>query len=85
MATFAELTVAQHRVFEQIAIGNDGGHNLRTLAALVRHGMIVAEEVEGHWGKFPGTYTRYFVPVPWHIRWCEWCAEQPDTDKPETA
>ena len=84
MATFAGLTPTQHRVFEQIATGNDGGHNLRTLAALVKHGMIVAEKVRFS-DKYPGTYTRYFVPVLWHVRWCEWCAEQPDTDEPATA
>lgn len=29
-----------------------------------------------------GAYSipQYFVPLPVHMKWCEWCADQPDED-----
>lgn len=74
---FANLSPAQQRVFEQIATGNDASHHPATLKALERSGMIESYP-ERLGGRFPVTITRYLVPVGWHIRWCEWCAEQPD-------
>ena len=72
---FASLTPAQLRVFEQVAINQDGGHHPSTLKALERRGMI--ESYQERWSdKFPGSITRYMVPLPVHIAWCEWCAEQ---------
>ena len=37
---FKNLTVAQERVFEQVAVGNDAGHNPKTLEALVSLGLL---------------------------------------------
>lgn len=83
MTTFKGLTEAQQRVFEQIATGNDAGHNSRTLAALVKKGMIEEEKQSGgtYRGKTIFWITRYFVPLPVQLLWCAWCAEQPDEDE----
>lgn len=79
---FAGLTPAQQRVFEQIATGNDAGHNNRTLGALVHKGLIEKEQTPGgsYRGKTIFWITRYYVPLPVHMRWCVWCAEQPDDE-----
>lgn len=88
---FANLSPAQERVFEQIAINLDGGHHPATLKALERKGMIESyreAQPTGH-GRLFCFVTRYLVPLPVHIRWCEWCSEQPDgltppsTDTPQ--
>lgn len=78
---FANLSAAQQRVFEQIAVNNDGGHHPATLKALERKGMI--ESYLQRWSDvFPGGITRYRCVIAWHIAWCEWCADQPDEDTP---
>lgn len=69
---FRNLSPAQERVFGQIAINLDGGHHPATLAALVRKGLI-EEERQAAGGGF--TIYRYFVPLPIHMEWAAWCAE----------
>lgn len=74
MTTFRNLPPKQSEVFEQIAIGNDAGHNPRTLDALWRKFLI--ERSEQMQGLF--IIYRYNVPVNIHIEWCAWCAKQED-------
>jgi hypothetical protein len=79
--TFDNLPPRQAEVFEQIATGNDKGHNLRTLDALERKGYIIShEEKVGRDGFGIITVLRYEVPIPIHIRWCEWCGEYVEYD-----
>jgi len=77
MATFEGLTRKQHEVFAQIATGNDRAHHSKTLQALQAKGFIVATP-----RKLPGwppvTVNTYDVPIDVHIRWCAWCAENPE-------
>lgn len=74
MKRFMELTAAQEKVFEQIAIGNDKSHNQRTLNALERKELIVSHR---EWlpGLPPCCIKRYEVPIDVHIAWCTWCEE----------
>lgn len=72
------LTLAQRDVLGQIAIGQDGGHHPRTLAALAEQCLIVGyETVEGH---PPLHVVRWEVPVHIHIQWAAWCANQSDEE-----
>lgn len=72
---FTKLTSKQLAVFEQVAVNNDSGHPQKTLGILIRKGYIVGrlQYLEG----FPPTAVIcYSVPIPVHIAWCQWCAEQ---------
>jgi len=73
----AGLTKRAREVFEQIAIGNDGGHHPQLIASLLRAGLI-----EQHDDVVPSglrgvsmTIHRYSVPLPVHLDWCLWCGE----------
>jgi hypothetical protein len=68
---FAGLTDKQAAVFEQIAVSNDAGHNPRTLESLERKGFIE------RYGVNDGAFTifHYFVPIPIHMEWCQWCTD----------
>ena len=70
---FAKLTPQQLRVFEQIAVGHGLGHPQRTVDSLKKRGYI-----QGHVVALNGAIavTSYSVPIPVHIAWCQWCAEQ---------
>jgi hypothetical protein len=70
-----KLSKNQLHVFGLITIGQDGGHHPKTLEALLNKNLIASEEVTlaDRFGKF--IYTRYYVPLPIHYAWCEWCAE----------
>lgn len=73
MTDFDKLSDAQINVFEQIAIGNDAGHNQRTLDSLLKRGLIETyrEPFIDYIGQ---TYiTRYRVTTSAHIDWCAWC------------
>lgn len=76
MATFRNLSPTQSRVFEQIAINQDGGHHPATLKALLKKGLIESYQIRDADSLFPVRITRYFVPTSTHIEWCAWCAEQ---------
>ena len=74
---FDSLTAAQQRVFEQIAIGNDLGHNPAITKRLEVTGYIVGHDaplMDGGWP--PVTVRRYEVPLRIHARWCAWCDEE---------
>jgi hypothetical protein len=71
--TFRGLPFAQAEVFEQICVNLDTGHNARTLAALVKKGLIT-ERIQRLSGSPPVDIKRYSVPLPIHMEWCEWCS-----------
>jgi hypothetical protein len=85
MATWYEiidkLSNKQRHVLGMIAMNEDGGHPPRTILSLLKLNLIVAykEQMVGK-GKsvvdrIPLTVTRYDVPTPVHIAWCEWCSK----------
>lgn len=78
MKNFLNMTKTQLRVFEQIAINNDLGHNPRTVHSLHKRGYI--ESYRQPFTDQLGTsyITRYKVPLSIHIDWCEWCEANPD-------
>ena len=69
----------QIEVFEQIAAGvTNPLCSIKTLAVLERKNLI-AKEWELRRDKF-GDYRfpKWYVPIPIHMQWCDWCSEQPD-------
>lgn len=76
------LTKAQQSVFEQIAIGQLPYARQSTIDILVEKGLIVriADRVLGRDRFGAISVPTYEVPLPIHIRWCEWCAKQPEAD-----
>ena len=75
------LTKVQKAIFEQIATGNYELSGLRaapkSIAKLLEMGVIVRSEdkivCQDRFGtvKVPS----YYVPLPIHFAWCEWCSE----------
>ena len=85
-AAIRSLSPRQRDVLGAIAINFDGGHHPRTLAVLEAKGLIVGEV--GTLPPRPGDpawtavrVRRYYVPLPIHVVWCAWCAEQPDAER----
>ena len=68
------LKPGQRAVFDQICVGNDGGHHPRTLDLLFRKGLVEWYD-EDLGGRPPMTVKRYVVPIPIHMAWCEVCSE----------
>lgn len=75
----AALTPAQRDVLGLIAVGEDGGHHPKVLAALAAKGLIVGY-LENLGGNPPMTVVRWEVPIHIHMQWAQWCAEQPDEE-----
>ena len=77
MANFRNLPATQAAVFEEIATGNDRGHNYSTIKALLRKELIQCLRVPT---LMPSgirvDISCYQVPLDIHIEWCVWCAEQ---------
>lgn len=75
---FDKLTEKQREVLGAIAINQDGGHNRNTLRSLVKLELIeeVAEPEIHNGMRF--VIIRYTMPLPVHIRWCEWCSKNVD-------
>lgn len=73
------LTAAQRDTLSAIAVGMDGGHNPRTLAVLAERGLIVGYR-ETLPGSPPVEVVRWEVPLPVHVEWARWCAEQPEDE-----
>jgi hypothetical protein len=69
---FDLLSKKQIEAMDLLSMNMDGGLHPRTLASLVKKGMIIQQD--DHDG--PWTIHRYFMPLPVHIRWCEWCSKQ---------
>jgi hypothetical protein len=77
------MTKAQIAAFERIAVNEPNGANHQTLVALRAKGLIDYEsEVVGRDALGLVTVPRWFVPLPVHAQWCEWCGEQQDPDNP---
>lgn len=76
---FDTLTEVQLKVFGQISINFDKGHDARTLKALLTKGLIEERE-EKLYGHPPVTVKRYVVPTPVHMAWCEWCSENTEDE-----
>ncbi len=77
------MTKAQIEAFEQIAIGNAlPTTNKSTLAKLRAKELIYEDEPKVFKDRF-GAYSipQYFVPYPVHMKWCEWCSEQPENQE----
>jgi hypothetical protein len=72
-----KLTKHQQNVLGNIAINLDTGHNPRTLKTLTDLGLIQSykEDLRSP-GQLTVTITRYYVPLPIHIKWCAWCSDQ---------
>ena len=74
----AGMTKAQRRDFELIAIGQRPRGGVQTIKRLTEAGLIERGDPEtvgrDRFGliKIP----RWFVPMPVHMQWCEWCATQ---------
>ncbi len=71
-----DLTRRQQDVLGAIATGQDGGHPPKVLAALEELGLIESYKATLP-GALPVEITRWEVPVPVHMRWAQWCADQP--------
>lgn len=78
MTDFSRLTEKQREVLGAIAINEDGGHAESTLLSLEKRGLIVWEMVPMG-GHPPMNIRRWYMPLPVHIEWCEWCSQQVDT------
>lgn len=65
--------------FERIAINDQPGTSTKTLEKLQRRGVIERGPDKLCRDAF-GTFTipQWYVPLPVHAQWCEWCSEQPD-------
>ena len=73
MKNFKNLTNKQLAVFEQIATGNDAAHNEKTLASLVKKGLITQHKIGFTNGMIAGFVYRYDVPLHHHMQWAAWC------------
>lgn len=73
----AGRSAAQRQAFERIAVSMPHGASRRTLDTLVRAGLIeyAGEAYAGRdaFGVF--SVKVYAVPLPVHMQWCQWCAE----------
>lgn len=71
----------QRDVFEQIATGNAFPCTpKRNLTILEERGLIQRTEDKclGVDSFGPVKIPQYYVPLPIHMQWCEWCSEQPE-------
>lgn len=79
--TIDKLSEKQRHVLGMIAINEDTGHPPATIRALIKKGLIDSfeEEIFGRGNspidRIPLVVTRYYVPLPIHIIWCEWCSQ----------
>jgi len=75
-----KLSPYQRDTLGRIAIGDDRFIHPKTAEALQKRGLIVSRK-ETHScssDRFRVVVTRYDVPIPVHMAWCEWCSEQED-------
>lgn len=78
----AGMTPAQKRDFEFIAVGQRPLGGKSTINALLAKGLIQEDRPEllGRDRFGPIEIPRWYVPLPIHMDWCEWCAQQPDNE-----
>lgn len=64
--------------FEAIAINQTPQNGWRSIDRLLSAGVIERGEDDKRRDAM-GAYSipRFYVPLPVHMRWCEWCSEQP--------
>lgn len=74
-----DMTTAQRQAFEQIAINQNPFCKWPTIDALLKAGLIERGPPETRRDAM-GIYEipSFFVPLPIHAQWCEWCSEQPE-------
>lgn len=78
MSEFRDLSPTQVNALCNVAFGGRGlGSDVhpRTLKSLVDRGLIEEVEREDRRGAFRFVWTEYEMPLPVHIRFCEWCSE----------
>lgn len=77
-----DMTRAQRVAFEQIAISQMPQCKWDTIEALLKAGLIERGTPETRRDAM-GVYQipSFYVPLPIHIQWCEWCSEQDDEEK----
>ena len=70
------MTKAQIAAFERIAINQPHDATHKTLIALRQRGVIDYEDqVVGRDALGKIVVPRWFVPLPVHAQWCEWCGK----------
>lgn len=74
------MTKAQIEAFDRLAINAAPGCQWPTIDALLKAGVIVRGKPEVRRDPM-GVYEipNFYVPLPIHAQWCEWCSEQPET------
>jgi hypothetical protein len=72
------MTKAETQAFEAIAINLKPRCSRKTLARLLERGVIMKDEkrVAFRDGLPPSVVDEYYVPLPIHIRWCEWASHR---------
>lgn len=72
------MTRAETQAFEAIAINLKPHCSRRTLALLLERGVIMKEKKRVAFpdGLPPAVVDEYQVPLPIHIRWCEWASHR---------
>lgn len=73
----AGMTKAQKKAFEMIATGRDYGLHASSVDALVAAGLVLRlrDQIIGRDAFGAISVPRYEVPLPVHMQWCQWCAE----------
>lgn len=77
------MTKGQIAAFERLAIGEPPNASVKTLEALLSKGVIAKDEdrIVGRDALGTIRVPQFYVPIPLHWQWCEWCSEQ-DGDAP---
>ena len=73
------MTKAQIAAFERIAVNAAPGVAWPTIDALLKAGVIERGPSKTRRDAM-GVYEipSFYVPLPIHAQWCEWCSEQTD-------
>jgi hypothetical protein len=74
-----DLTQEQRDAFEQIAVNRLPQCGWRSIDALLKKGLIERGPDDKRRDAM-GVYgvPSFFVPLPIHAQWCQWCSEQPE-------
>ena len=77
------MSKRQRAAFERIAINDDRRVHPATALALKLKGLIeFRTEIVGRDCFGLIEITRYEVPLPIHMKWCQWCSENVKDDEP---